>query len=203
MDIPELARKLAEGQTRLTSVLNSDVSDQDRLGAFAMVAEAQRALAAAKGEEYATPYDIGFEPEAAVSGAILLQTEYAAFLIFNAMQPRGNGTRTDAGLGVVETRRCSLTKFGYPNDEAPPGHPLAEKGLHEYGVFEVMNSRWIRQLTEHNRVQFPDTVDSSERHFIFTFHDSTLECIVESLEAWRSDRPFAEVFEDIRARAFR
>jgi len=33
-------------------------------------------------------------------------------------------------------------KFGGPNDEALGGHPLYERGLGRYGVYEVFNSSW-------------------------------------------------------------
>ena len=36
--------------------------------------------------------------------------------------------------------------------EALAGHPLYQRGLSGYGVFEVINSSWSKQLTEQNRV---------------------------------------------------
>jgi hypothetical protein len=75
-------------------------------------------------------------------------------------------------------------KFGYPNDEALPGHPLYPKGLSYYGLFEVLNSSWNKTLAEQNLVSFPDPSPSRSngRHFVVTFHDSALECIAERME---------------------
>jgi hypothetical protein len=75
-------------------------------------------------------------------------------------------------------------KFGYPNDEALPGHPLYSRGLRNYGIFEVLNSTWRKMLADQNVVSFPNPKPSarSSRHFVVTFHDSTLECIAESIE---------------------
>jgi hypothetical protein len=142
-------------------------------------------------------HDIGFEPEAAVSGPILLQNDYSAFLTFNAVRMSEEGQREDVGTGIIELLRCSVTKFGYPNDEALGGHPLAKKGLRHYGVFEVRSSSWVRQQTEQNRVSFPNTPNSKQRHFIFTFHDSTFECIVDDLRASLSTEPYEQIFRRI------
>jgi len=74
--------------------------------------------------------------------------------------------------------------FGPPNDEAFEGHPLASRGLGPYGVYEIRDSSWIRKLERMNSVhpyhrpeQFSDY-----RHFVFSFHDTTFECIAEQFE---------------------
>jgi hypothetical protein len=69
--------------------------------------------------------------------------------------------------------------FGSPNDETMRGHPLAERGLTPYGVFEVRNSSWIRALEQMNRVHPNHNASRFRvlRHFVFTFHDNTFECV--------------------------
>jgi hypothetical protein len=91
---------------------------------------------------------------------------------------------TDDEFVVLRFPRCSIAKFGYPNDEALPGHPLYPKGLSYCGLFEVLDSSWTVALAEQNLVSFPDSGPSwiGGRHFIVTFHDSTLECIAERME---------------------
>jgi hypothetical protein len=147
-------------------------------------------------------FDIGFEPEAAVSGPVLLQTDGNAFLTFNAVRMIPNGNRGAVGTGIIELQRCKVTKFGYPNDEALGGHPLYKHGLAAYGVFEVLSSSWIQQMTEQNRVCFPRTSDSKMRHFIFTFHDSTFECVADGLRATLSTEPYEQIFRQISQRVF-
>jgi hypothetical protein len=206
MNITELETRLAGAKDYLARVLKAGTKADnlhDRLLAFEGVAAAQRALAAAKGEEYAVTHDIGFVPEAAVSEPVLLQTDDVAIITFSAMRSKPDGTYEEAGYGIVEFDLCSITKFGYPNDEALRGHPLSEKGLGAYGVYEVHNSSWLRLMTEQNRVAFPKTADSTERHFIFTFHDSTFECAARSLHASLSTKPYSEIFEDVRKRVFK
>ncbi len=193
MTIEELEQQLARAE-ELLKAMDGYTLLNVRLQGFEDVSQAQRELAAAKGEEYATPYDIGVTPEAAVSGPVVLQTDYNVILTFNAMKEKPDGYREDAGTAIVEFKRCIITKFGYPNDEARWGHPLGDKGLGAYGVYEIMNSTWIRQLTDFNRIRFPNTPDSDQRHFMFTFHDSTFECIADGMEVRVSDEPYEQIF---------
>jgi len=194
MTIEKMKQRLEEAQVRATMVRGSIA---DRIRALNEVSALQRQLAAARNQDYAEPIDIGFVPEAAVSGAHLFQSEYAAFLVFNAMKQTQDGSRVDAGTGIVEITRCSVSKFGYPNDEALRGHPLYDRGLRAYGIFEVKNSSWPMQLTQQNRVVFPKTPDSKQRHFIVSFHDSTFECVATSLMASLSGHTFEETVASV------
>jgi hypothetical protein len=144
--------------------------------------------------------DLGFEPEAAISGPILLQSDYATFLTFNAVQERPDGLLHNVGTGVVEFEGCQITKFGYPNDEALGGHPLYHRGLEFYAVFEVLNSSWIRQMEEQNRVCFPSTSAFRSRHFIITFHDSTFECVADGFSATLSIEPCEQLLRKLTER---
>lgn len=206
MNIPHLEQQLVAKKAHLARMLEAGVCINELKeisAAFEEVAVAERSLAAAKGEEHAVPYDIGWVPEAAVSEPVLLQTEYSVFLTFSAFSHSLHGGRADVGYGIVEFDSCSLTMFGYPNDEAITGHPLYEKGLRAYGIYEVRNSSWVKLKTEQNRIAFPNTPDSTQRHFIFTFHDSSFECIASGLRATLSTKPYSEIFEDVRRRVFK
>lgn len=142
--------------------------------------------------------DLGVSPEAGVSGALLLQNEYAAYLTFNAMRPRSDGMYEEAGIAIVEFIRCSTTKFGYPNDEAIGGHPLSSKGLEAYDIFEVLNSSWIIEQEKQNRISFPDRTHMSwKRHFIFTFHDSTFECLAQDIKLTISEDSYERILSEI------
>ena len=88
---------------------------------------------------------------------------------------------------VVHFPLCSDFTFGSPNDEALNGHPLWGRGLSFYSVHRVENSSWIAQLERRNSVhprhekkQFLEGLS----HYIFTFHDSTLECVVNDGKFW-------------------
>ncbi len=143
--------------------------------------------------------DLGCIPEAAISGAVLVQTEQSTFLTFNAFRKAGR-QRERVGTALVEFRFCTCTLFGYPNDEALKGHPLYQAGLRSYGIFEVLNPSWARRLEQQNRVAFPKTGTWSSRHFIITFHDSTFECLADDIALEIIDEPYARIFERITQR---
>ena len=146
--------------------------------------------------------DIGFEPEAGVSGPFLFQSDDETYLTFNAVKMAGDRRET-AGTAVIEIQGCSITKFGYPNDEALPGHPLYKLGLGAYGVFEVKQSLWIKEMTQQNRVSCPKTTKSRQRPFIFTFHDSTFECVADDIRATLKTEPYKEIFKEITEQVLR
>src|SRR5690349_20064435 len=123
--------------------------------------------------------DLGYKPEAAVSGAVLLATEYSTVLAFNATEMAQDGQFLPAGYAIIEFLGCQITKFGYPNDEALSGHPLYPRLKGAYGIYEVLNSSWLTQLEQQNRAPFSDSGKWNARHFLITFHDSTFECLAE------------------------
>lgn len=86
---------------------------------------------------------------------------------------------------VVVFRQCYASHFGVPNDEAFSTHPLADRGLQPYGAFEVESSSWIRGLELRNRShpRHDPQVFQQLRHWVWTFHDSVLECAAQSYTA--------------------
>ena len=98
---------------------------------------------------------------------------------------------TQAGkVAVIHFPLCSIFTFGAPNDETLASHPLYGRGLEFYSVHRVENSPWIAQLERrnavhpsHNRARFVE----GKKHFVFTFHDSTLECVANEGEFWRTE----------------
>jgi hypothetical protein len=144
-----------------------------------------------------TELDLGVVPEAAVSRPMLLQTDYRTVLTFNAMKHTPDKRVTSVGTAIVEFERCLVTKFGYPNDEALQGHPLYQRGLAFYSCYEVLNSSWLAEIDAQNRQAFPDSTGSPVRHFVFTFHDSTFECLAADLKLTLSDEPTATLLTEL------
>lgn len=135
--------------------------------------------------------DIGCVPEAAVSGPLFIQTERSAYLLFNAMREVPDTRRDDAGTAVVELPNCLISRLGYPNDEGHDESPFYnDLG---YGVYEVINSSWVKQLLDMRQARFPnpnpDWWGLEGRHFVFTFHDSTIECISGAPKATTTTEP--------------
>ncbi len=72
------------------------------------------------------------------------------------------------------------------------GHPLYGRGLEYSGAHVIANSRWYAELEAINSVhdQYdPDSWDS--RHFLFVFHDETLDVIARdvSVETFHESLP--------------
>jgi hypothetical protein len=110
-----------------------------------------------------------FDPEPNIAEPVVVQSERACFLVY---------WDRDMKRKALEFTHCSISKFGYPNDDGRWGHRLQAKGLGSYGVFEVIESEWLAELRKGNAKAFPDyKAFEGERHFIFSFHDSTFECI--------------------------
>ena len=147
--------------------------------------------------------DLGFRPEAAVSGAVLVASEFSTFLTFNAVKTSADGAGLeDLGHAVVEFKACHITKFGYPNDEARWGIPRYQTT--SYGIYKVKNSEWIPEIVRLNRYRFPDTPDdTTTRHFLFAFHDTTFECLAEDMQFELTKEPYEQVFARISARLAR
>jgi len=159
--------------------------------------------------------DLGFHPEAAVSGGLLIQSEYSVVLLFNAVseQPQGSGLFDTAGVGMLEFQDCVTTRFGYPNDEGLEEHPLYSKGLAEtgYAVCEVVNSRWAQEWTlmtkatadriwEGRAGQRPSN-GRTLRHFLASFHDSTFECVARDFSASVHEASWDAISQDVMRRA--
>ena len=88
---------------------------------------------------------------------------------------------------LVEFLRPRAHFFGPPSDEILSGHPLADRGLKPYSVFEVTNSSWLRAIIRMDSVHPRHDPKSFTglRHFVFVFHDSTFECIARSCQVTR------------------
>ncbi|MBN8459645.1 MAG: hypothetical protein J0M04_17585 [Verrucomicrobia bacterium] len=122
---------------------------------------------------------------------IVLATEHELYLAYYLQNtpPGWDGTTVtvvDESSGgepvaVVKFKHLYSHMFGPPNDEAFSGHPLASRGLEPYSVYEIQHSSWIRILERMNSVHPYHRPDSFSRyhHFIFSFHDTTFECVAE------------------------
>ena len=87
---------------------------------------------------------------------------------------------------VIRFPLCTYFAFGAPNDEALGGHPLARVGLKHYAVHAVYGSALVRELERRNSVhpRHDRTSYLASRHFVFTFQDNTLECVVPEEKWW-------------------
>lgn len=124
----------------------------------------------------------------------VIATEYGLDLIYLTAEPDPNWDGSTSTMMTSDTERDQVAcirfesvwshSWGAPNDETLVGHPLASRGLGYYSVFEVLHSSWVRSLERMNAVHHlhSPSLNDSARHFIFTFHDSTFECVAEGYE---------------------
>lgn len=102
---------------------------------------------------------------------------------------------SDTKLVVVHFPLCFYVVFGQPNAEALGGHPLYSRGLQFYSVHVVKHSSLIDMLERRNSVHHQHNRASylkDMKHYVFTFQDSTLECVVNEGEWWK---PTVKVFD--------
>jgi hypothetical protein len=95
---------------------------------------------------------------------------------------------------VAEFVGCLSVTFGFPNDEALSGHRLWGSGLEFYALHEVLGSRWLDDIRQVERVHprsssipFVDV-----KHFLLTFHDTTMEALARDVRALSAHRTMAE-----------
>ena len=95
-----------------------------------------------------------------------------------------DGSSTEEQVALIRFHRCRAHGFGPPNNEAFGGHPLADRGLEPYGIFEIRHSSWVRRLERMNSVHLRHRPESfaDDRHFVFSFHDSTFECVATGFD---------------------
>jgi len=165
------------------------------------------------------PYDIGCEPSPSVPAETLLQDGWKTYLLFWAVgkAARGSGGLDDLGVAVMDCRDCAMSRFGYPNDEGLPEHPLYAAGLGSAGtaVVEVLDSAWAAEVAEQRlasarRIWGGRGMDwgwarnRTHRHFVVTFKEATFECIASELVVERFcatfDAAYAQVLAEFRKR---
>ncbi|WP_122811281.1 hypothetical protein [Pseudomonas fluorescens] len=97
-------------------------------------------------------------------------------------------------IAVIHFPLVKKIQFGSPNDEALGGHPLIGLGLKHYQIHRIDNSPWLAELEQRNAIHprhdkqrfLKDAI-----HYVFTFQDSTLECIVIEGQFWH---PKVQIF---------
>lgn len=86
---------------------------------------------------------------------------------------------------------------GPPDDGGIQGHPLYSLGLRPYGIYLVEDSNWIQSLKvmQINSGLYNAHDWEPLKHYIFTFHSMTFECIAEGYRALMVRGPLRAVFD--------
>ncbi len=120
-------------------------------------------------------------------------------------QPEEAGQK--ANVATLSFDVAIMHSLGPPNDEAIRGHPLWRRGLESYNLYRVDDSSLIRRLATMNYVHPRNDPAFFDRfhHYVFTFHDSTFECVAQSYtfsieQTPSADARYGRMVEIFRAR---
>jgi len=104
---------------------------------------------------------------------------------------------TGQPVALVEFARVYAHMFGPPSADAFRGHPLAERGVEPYSVYEVWESSWLRGLVRMNAVKPGHRPEqfAGYHHYVFAFNDMTFECIAKSYKITVHTGSVVEVLE--------
>jgi len=86
---------------------------------------------------------------------------------------------------ILEFQHGLAIRWGPPSDESLMWHRLWGKGLAFYSAHLVDDSDWMKELerTEAHHRSSPGWI-RAYGHYLFTFHDQTVECIARECN-WR------------------
>ncbi len=181
-DVEALESELARAREQ-ERVLQGSGGSLDALRAsFERTLRAERALAAARGEEHAVPCE-GFPPwEAAEPSPCVLYGRRGVALVY-LHRPTGeedeNGDSVPLPVVVVHFDGVMRVQAGTPNSEVTHGHRLHGKGLDECGANLVLHSTWAEEARRINSVH--PMYDASRwqtlKHYFLIIRDDTLECL--------------------------
>ena len=157
------------------------------------------------------PHDIGCEPSPSTPAETLIQDGWSTHLLFYAVSKDSEGLpHRELGVAVVECEGCSVTKFGYPNDEGLPEHPAYALGLGEAStsVFEMRASPWVKEHEAQIKASKAriwggrganSFASPQVRHFVVLLKEATFECLPHNLSVRRIEPTFANAMEYVRS----
>jgi hypothetical protein len=162
--------------------------------AFAALRQAQVERAKARGREYAEVIDLGFRWSggAPIPHVVSNGSRTVLVCLVEDNDPEWDGTNPQSvsaasmdemNFAIVEFQLCHAIKFGGPNDESSPNHPLYQVGLRHYDAHEVHNSQWLEDEIAMNAAHrhHVDANWRTLRHFFLAFHDETFEALADDV----------------------
>jgi hypothetical protein len=152
-------------------------------------------------------FDLGCEPSPSVPAETLIQDGWETYLLFFAI----GKSAEDLGIAVLKCEGCAMSKFGYPNDEGLPEHPLYNHGIANCSspVMEVLNSAWARELSSireasrdriwgSRRIAVALPTRKELRHFVIALKEATFECLAENLRVLCFYPTFQEAYAHVK-----
>jgi hypothetical protein len=145
--------------------------------------ELERALADARGEEHAVPFDLGLSCSFTAPEVELYWDRSDAYLACCL-----NDREVDA-LGLVRFVSCDRLSIGPPGSDIPgrfDEHRLFGKGLMRWNAHRVVNSRWADPR-------------GTQQHYLFAFHEEMLEAVAQDVVVSRWEIPMRELMTRVAA----
>jgi hypothetical protein len=93
---------------------------------------------------------------------------------------------------VVEFDGCIGAKTGLPSDTTLSGHRLWGKGLRYYVAHEVEESEWLAEVGRLEKHRSSPGWVAAHHHYVFTFHDETVECLAQGFRVREQSGSIAE-----------
>jgi hypothetical protein len=187
--------------TNAEKVLEQAREHQRRVGfgdqaARSAVLDAERGLAAERGEAYAERLELGVRWDAGAPLPHIVSGSSRTVLWCHASEPDPNWDGTyatavspsdtaEATFVELTFTRCASIRFGSPSDEALSGHLLWGRGLEFYQAHIVRNSTWLDELIAINSAhdRHNEATWSRLNHYFVGFHDEMFEALATGVDA--------------------
>jgi len=126
--------------------------------------KAERDAAEAEGRAYAVEEKLPFYANVGAPMPTFLHGEFYTHLVYylNAY---------DEEVGRITFKNCAAVRTDQQGED---GHILLGSGWEPYTFLRIANSSWCQSFRFSNPKQ---------NHFVYSFHDSTFECIAETWSA--------------------
>jgi len=156
----------------------------------------------------ATRLSLGMTPDPDAAGAVVVLTDWGTFVTFRALVRDEDGAQWPGGTAVIELVGCRARTFSYSTDLGQDGRPYSFFELPPGEVYEVADSPWLLRAEEDSWLA-PAAADGISgrrplnssrrrlRHYVFTFGETTFQCVAEGLKTQIRTAPFGKIAADL------
>jgi hypothetical protein len=103
---------------------------------------------------------------------------------------------------IVEFDGCIGVKTGPPSDSTLWSHRLWGKGLNYHIAHEVEESDWLGEVGRVEKYRSSPGWIAAHHHYMFTFHDETVECLAQGFRATEHTGSIAETLVAVARSSF-
>ena len=152
---------------------------------------------------------LGFGPDPFAAGAVLVLTSFGDFATFPALAKDKSGAFGRVGTAIIQLIGCQAKTFTYSTADTFSELPRFYGDLDPGSIYEIKNSAWVTQVTENAASLTVDVKGPSKakqrskpktrplKHFVFTFFETTFQCVAEGLRSEIRTDPFGLIASDL------